>query len=110
MTKLPGQAVRGSTTGRPVMVIMDVLGKRWTLRLLWELNRQGPGTFRELQARCEDVSPTSLNNRLKDLRNLNLIENGERGFVLTEHGLALSALLAPLDQWANGWAKATTPP
>ena len=104
MTKLPGQAVQGSTTGRPVMVLLDALGKRWTLRLIWELNRNGPGTFRELRARCEDVSPTSLNNRLKELRNLQLVELGEKGFSLTEQGESLSRVLAPLDRWANQWA------
>ena len=104
MAKLPGQSVRGSTTGRPVMVLLDALGKRWTLRLIWELNRNGPGTFRELQARCEEMSPTSLNNRLKELRELDLIELGEAGYTLTEQGRSLSLLLKPLDQWANKWA------
>lgn len=104
MTKLPGESVRGSTTGRPVMVLLDVLGKRWTLRLIWELNQNGPGTFRELRARCEDVSPTSLNNRLKELRELQLIELGESGFILSKQGQSLSRLLKPLDQWASKWA------
>ena len=104
MAKLPGQPARGSTTGRPIMVLLDALGKRWTLRLIWELNRNGPCTFRELRARCEDVSPTSLNTRLKELRNLQLIELGENGFSLTEQGESLSRVLAPLDRWANQWA------
>ena len=104
MAKLPGQPVRGSTTGRPVMVLLDALGKRWTLRLIWELNRNGSGTFRELRTRCEDISPTSLNNRLKELRELKLIEHGESGFTLTDQGRSLSLLLKPLDQWANEWA------
>lgn len=104
MTKLPGQSVRGSTTGRPVMVLLDALGKRWALRVIWELNRNGPGTFRDLRARCENVSPTSLNNRLKDLRDLQLIQLGENGFSLTEQGESLSRVLAPLDKWAKQWA------
>ena len=87
------------------MVLLDTLGKRWTLRLIWELNQSGSGTFRELQARCEDVSPTSLNSRLKELRELDLIELGETGYALTKQGLSLSHLLKPLDQWANQWAK-----
>ena len=28
--------VRGSRTGRPIMVVLDVLGRRWALRVLWE--------------------------------------------------------------------------
>lgn len=103
MTKLPGMPVRGSQTGRPIMVLLDVLGQRWTLRLLWELG-QGPATFRALRTRCDEVSPTLLNQRLKDLRELALIEQGEAGYALTEHGLALAQRLASLDGWANEWA------
>ena len=105
MAKLPGQSIPTSTTGRPVMVLLDALGKRWTLRLLWELNQSWPCTFRELRARCDDISPTSLNNRLKDLRELKLIELGDSGYALTEQGQSLSRLLEPLDRWANQWAK-----
>jgi hypothetical protein len=57
------RAVRDSKTGRPIMRLLDVLGKRWTLRVLWEL-RDERLTFRELRERCDDVSPTSLNHRL----------------------------------------------
>jgi len=39
--------VRGSTTGRPIMVLLDLLGRRWTLRIVWEL-RDAPRRFREL--------------------------------------------------------------
>ena len=37
----PGVPVRGSATGRPLMAAMDLLGRRWALRILWEL-RDGP--------------------------------------------------------------------
>ena len=44
MPKQPAAAkkrrVRGSTTGRPIMVLLDLLGRRWTLRILWELREQ----------------------------------------------------------------------
>jgi DNA-binding HxlR family transcriptional regulator len=37
--KIPkvGKPVRGSTTGRPIMVALDLLGRRAALRILWEL-------------------------------------------------------------------------
>ncbi len=104
MNKRPGQAVRGSTSGRPIMVLLDVLGKRWTLRVLWVLFENGPMTFRDIQAQCEDMSPTVLNSRLKDLRALRLAEANEEGYCLTAQGKALSKKLAPLDLWANEWA------
>jgi DNA-binding HxlR family transcriptional regulator len=110
MAKLPGQQLRGSTTGRPVMVLLDLLGKRWTLRIIWELNQLGPATFRELQGRCEDVSPTSLNKRLKELRELNLVELADAGYSLTKQGKSLSTLLAPIDRWAASWAASLKKP
>ena len=36
-TPRPGRPVRGSQTGRPIMALMDLLGRRWTLRVIWEL-------------------------------------------------------------------------
>ena len=104
MTKLPGQSIRSSATGRPIMVLLDALGKRWTLRVIWELNRNEPSSFRQLQTQCEDVSPTSLNQRLKDLRELGLVEHGTQGYQLTDQGRSLSRLLLPLDKWATSWA------
>ena len=67
-----GKAVRGSTTGRPVMVLLDLLGKRWTMRILWEL-RDGPLPFRGLEEAMEGVSPSVLNTRLRELREADLV-------------------------------------
>src|SRR5260370_11306397 len=63
----PKRAVRGSTTGRPIMVLLDLLGRRWTLRILWEL-REAALTSRALREACDDASPTVLQARLADLR------------------------------------------
>ena len=103
-TKRPGRPVRGSTTGRPIMVLLDVLGQRWSLRILWEL-RSEPATFRALQERCDGLSPTVLNSRLADLRALLLIERSAAGYALTRHGRELGAHLAPLDAWSKTWAQ-----
>jgi len=39
----PGRPVRGSRTGRPIMALLDLLGRRWVLRILWELREAGYG-------------------------------------------------------------------
>ena len=39
------RSVRGSRTGRPIMALLDLLGRRWSLRILWEL-RGAPLTSR----------------------------------------------------------------
>ncbi len=85
------------------MVLLDVLGQRWTLRLLWELSHQR-ATFRALRSRCDEVSPTLLNKRLKDLRRLALVDLNSDGFGLTRHGISLTKKLATLDLWADEWA------
>ena len=66
-TPRPGRPVRGSQTGRPIMALMDLLGRRWTLRVIWEL-RDGRLTFRALQEACGGLSPTVLNQRVRELR------------------------------------------
>lgn len=86
------------------MVLLDVLGQRWTLRILWELHDNWI-TFRELRQRCDDLSPTVLNKRLKELRELSIIEHTEHGYGLTQQGCALVTKLLPLHVWAEDWSK-----
>jgi DNA-binding HxlR family transcriptional regulator len=101
--------VRGSTTGRPVMVLLDLLGQRWTLRILWEL-QDGAETFRALRARCDDISPSVLNSRLKALRDAGLVESAAGGYQMTADGRALGPHLLALDAWARDWAQRRAPP
>lgn len=103
-TPLPGKPVRGSRTGRPVMALFDLLGRNWTMRILWELCHEGPCTFRALQGRCESVSPGVLNSRLKELREARLIELGAQGYLPTSMGRSLFEVLLPLDRWSRRWA------
>jgi DNA-binding HxlR family transcriptional regulator len=104
---LPGRAVRGSRSGRPVMALLDLLGRRGTLRLLWEL-RDGRGqSFRALRENADGISPSVLNDRLKELRETNLVELAEGGYALTEAGLELVRRLKPLNSWAETWAEHT---
>ena len=101
---VPGTRVRGSSTGRPLMAAFDLLGRRGVLRILWEL-RSGEGlTFRALGAAAE-LSPATLNTRLRELRNAGIID-AESGYVLTQLGQRLLPALEPLHDWAVAWAKA----
>ena len=103
MTAFPTKA-RGSTTGRPIMVLLDALGERWTLRILWEL-RAGPMTFRQLVDSTGGLSPTLLNKRLKKLRELDLVAHEGSGYFLTANGVELGELMLPLSRWADRWSK-----
>lgn len=104
-TPVPGEKVRGSETGRPVMALLDLASRRWLLRVVWEL-RDGPLKFRALQAACGDLSPSLLNTRLKELREARLVELTDEGYRLTELGRSLIQAFAPLSAWAETWAEA----
>jgi len=104
-TPLPGKPVRGSRTGRPIMALLDLLGRRWVLRILWELHAEILG-FRALQERCERMSPSVLSQRLRDLTRARIVEQDERGdYRLTAPGAHLLSALLPLHKWAEDWAK-----
>ena len=109
-TPKPGQKVRGSQSGRPIMALLDLLGRRWSLRILWELHQHGPSSFRILQTFCDDLSPTVLSARLSDLREAGIIEHRDReGYVITAEGIALGRIIEQLNIWAEGWAARVTP-
>src|SRR5258707_10889305 len=98
------RAVRGSRTGRPIMALLDLLGRRWTLRIVWEL-RDGPLTSRALRAACDEASPTVLQARLCELREARFVAAGEGGYRLTDLGRSLLEAFAPLYGLADIWAK-----
>lgn len=102
-TPKPKQRVRGSATGRPIMALLDLLGRRMAGRVLWEL-RDRPLTFRALQEAAE-TNPSVLNARLKELREVHLVEHGPEGYALTSHGQELLATFLPLHVWADKWAR-----
>jgi len=88
------------------MAALDLLGRRWMLRVLWEL-RDGPRTFRVLRDGCDAVSPSVLNTRLAEMRAAGLVEaRVDEGYALTPEGERLLEALAPLHAWARRWAAA----
>ena len=105
MTK---RAVRGSRTGRPVMALLDLLGRRWTLRIVWELREDRTLTSRALRTACDEASPTVMQTRLTELRGAGLIEllPGD-GYRLTGLGLELNETCYPLLRFAERWSKRT---
>src|SRR5437773_3070549 len=78
----PGGRVRGSRTGRPIMALLDLLGRRWALRVLWELQVETL-SFRELRSRCDSMSPSVLNERLGEMRDSGVVELVDEGYRLT---------------------------
>lgn len=85
------------------MALFDLLGRSWALGIMWRLS-DGPATFRQIQERCENLSPTVLNKRIKELRASGFLEHTNSGYQLTQNGLELFELLKPLGGYANKWA------
>jgi DNA-binding HxlR family transcriptional regulator len=86
------------------MALMDLLGRRGSLRILWELRDGHPQSFRLLRASADAISPSVLNARLKELRDAAVVQLGDSGYALTPRGLELLRHLAPLNRWAEAWA------
>lgn len=91
------------------MALLDLLGRRWALRILWELHQHGPINFRALRMMCGDISPTVLNARLTELREAGIVELRDRdGYFITTEGIELGEILRQLNIWAKRWAKRAT--
>jgi DNA-binding HxlR family transcriptional regulator len=105
----PDQPVRGSDRGLPIMALLDLLGRRWALRVIWEL-REEMLTFRDLQARCGNISSSVLNQRLTELRAAGILEPRPDGYALTDEGLRLLELYPGLQAWAERWAEREAKP
>jgi DNA-binding HxlR family transcriptional regulator len=87
------------------MAALDLLGRRWALRILWEL-RDGPVGARALRERCDTMSSSVLYERLGELTTAGLVTRAEDGrYALTDIGHSLGEALGPLDAWARGWAR-----
>jgi DNA-binding HxlR family transcriptional regulator len=86
------------------MALLDLLGRRWALRILWEL-RAGRLGFRELQERCDSMSASVLSRRLAELGEAGVVDSDEAGYGLTAEGRSLLGSLAELDGWAKRWAR-----
>ncbi|MEQ9519900.1 MAG: helix-turn-helix domain-containing protein [Parvibaculum sp.] len=87
------------------MALLDLLGQRWVLRILWEL-KETPLTFRALQEACDQVSPSVLNARLKSLREADLLHLTDDGYALTGQCKTMLANFMPLVAWSDAWADA----
>ena len=99
----PGRPARGTTTGRPLLVAFDLLGRRWALRVLWELREEHLG-FRALQQRCEGMSSSVLRDRLAELTEARILATDDAGlYALTADGRGLLKALEPLSTWAEAW-------
>lgn len=87
------------------MALLDLLGRRWALRILWEI-RETTLSFRALQSACDDISPSVLSRRLGELRAAGIVEHQPaEGYRLSAEGERLLQMLLPLTRWAEDWSR-----
>ncbi|WP_228780392.1 winged helix-turn-helix transcriptional regulator [Nocardia cyriacigeorgica] len=89
------------STHAPMLAAMDLLGQRWMLRVIWELE---PGTlgFLELRRRMGNCSSSMLSTRLQQLQAAGLVtKNADKTYELTDAGVELGEALESLWSWAE---------
>jgi DNA-binding HxlR family transcriptional regulator len=89
------------------MAALDLLGRRWTLRVIWELHQHGtPIGFRDLQRRCDAMSSSVLSTRLTELREAGIAATTtDSTWYLTPLGTDLVTAMGPLLDWSRVWAE-----
>jgi DNA-binding HxlR family transcriptional regulator len=88
------------TSSRPVEDALDLFGRRWALRLVWELRRTAL-TFSELRRRTE-ISPSVLSARLGELTAADVIDRDGGGrYRLSGRGRELARVLYEINRWAE---------
>jgi DNA-binding HxlR family transcriptional regulator len=93
----------------PTAALFDLLGRRWALRILWEL-RDEPASFQALQGRCDSMSPSVLSQRLTELRDAALGEKDDGGaYRLTQPGRTLLDRLRWVEEWTAQWGAGERP-
>jgi DNA-binding HxlR family transcriptional regulator len=95
-------AHRQSTTVRPLAELFDLVGRRWTLRIMWEL-RDRTLAFNDLRRAVGGMSQSVLVTRLTELFGAGLVADVPGGYRLTAEGESLVRELASLEQWAARW-------
>lgn len=87
-----------------MMAALDLLGRRWMLRVIWEL-QQSPAGFRELRRRADAMSSSVLADRLRQLTEAGIVSTDPDGvYRLTELGRGLEPALEPLRAWSQTWS------
>ena len=87
-----------------ISLLLELLESRYALRVLWALKDGHPQTFRLLQDSIGNITPNTLNTRIKELRAAGLLGHGEKGYTVTPLGADLLKRLNDLQAFAGKWA------
>ena len=83
--------------------LLALLEARYALRVLWALRDGHAQTFRLLQDSVGNITPNTLNTRIKELREAGVVSHGSDGYCLTMSGQDLLKRLSDLQAFAAKW-------
>jgi DNA-binding HxlR family transcriptional regulator len=84
--------------------LLELLESRYALRVLWALKDGHPQTFRLLQDSIGQITPNTLNTRIKELRAAGLMHHAGEGYVVTALGADLLKRLGEVPAFAGKWS------
>jgi DNA-binding HxlR family transcriptional regulator len=94
---------RDDPSNAPMLAAMDLLGQRWIVRVIWELEPGSLG-FLELRRRMNNCSSSMLSERLQQLSAAGLVIKNEAGaWELTATGTRLGEALNGVWDWSKTW-------
>ena len=96
----------GSKENAAVNQLLERLERRYALRVLWALRDGHPQTFRLLQDSVGNITPNTLNTRIKELREASFLDHGSDGYIVTPSGQDLLKRLSDLQAFATRWVAA----
>jgi DNA-binding HxlR family transcriptional regulator len=92
----------------PIARSLEVVGERWTIRIVRELVRLGPRKFQDFQQALPGISSNTLSARLKRLEDAGVVERRfyeqhppRAEYLLTERGEELGPVLNALSAWGR---------
>ena len=91
-----------------ISLLLELLESRYALRVLWALKDGHPQTFRLLQDSIGNITPNTLNTRIKELRAAGLLGHGDKGYTVTPLGADLLKRLNDLQAFAGKWVVSQT--
>jgi DNA-binding HxlR family transcriptional regulator len=96
----------------PIARSLEVIGERWTILIIRDLNRFGPCKFQDFEQRLAGISPNTLSARLKKLEETGIVERRlyeqhppRAEYLLTAAGKELAPVLKALFAWGERHTK-----
>ncbi|MBN1275300.1 helix-turn-helix transcriptional regulator [Candidatus Woesearchaeota archaeon] len=89
---------------------MNIIGKKWSLLIIFELHRHGPSSFNELKRQVKYITPKMLSRRLDELEEDGLVERRvldkplRTTLSLTPAGKDFVRILKAIKNWSLQWS------